>query len=495
MADKNLLINFGNISAIANILPTNANILSNAVSASTYNGTSTNTYNTSSINATQVYVPLNASTVTPTISTTTERTNILVSSSFVGAPPVLGGYRRVGSFATTASSVITLITNNRWFDSVFTQSDSIIKTINALKFSLASTNSVLLNKGILVVKSSSPIVLSVNTKIFDKSIPTSSLVPIDTVLNNSNILKLSSTSVGSNQAKTISPNIQDYVFPTDDVLGEANIDDDQTAWVDKVVQSLPISIDTYSVGISKPIITSYQILSNIGSLIDIVKASTYSASSLIIALIAKELNLFSSNTRLLSTLLRNVESLKVSQVSVIGSVSNSLGKLLLSQYIPNSTILLNSSKVLSSSSAPTFSLSYLITWGRVLNSTGITVSNTIVDAAKLINTTTNSVGSSVSYTPNILKFSNSVSISSTFYAPEKVLLSNNTTLTTNTKNMSKLDSSPLIPSDNFIGKVPSIFKVATATSADSGTGVSQGYFADPTYSETQDYVGTLYTLT
>jgi hypothetical protein len=131
----------------------------------------------------------------------------------------------------------------------------------------------------------------------------------------------------------------------------------------------------------------------------------------------------------------------------------------------------------------------------VLNSTGITVSNTIVDAAKLINTTTNSVGSSVSYTPNILKFSNSVSISSTFYAPEKVLLSNNTTLTTNTKNMSKLDSSPLIPSDNFIGKVPSIFKVATATSADSGTGVSQGYFADPTYSETQDYVGTLYTLT
>jgi hypothetical protein len=497
MADKNLEISFANISASTNYSNISANTsITNTIAGTPNSILTTNVYSNNILATSSTPSLLAGDSGYGTIAeSNSSDININISGVNFGNPAIPGLYKRNETPVITLSTVQTLLTFNRLYNSYYLSSSTVAKSTNKLRDSIAIPNSVLASKGINSVKVSQSTVLTTPLKLLQKGVIFSGYLPISSNTKNINAIKFSTVpiisfidtksfnksissnvpnlsilfvllatnlssitqaisfrSINTNLARTSNnilvgsslfnePNkgvlssitsasnilnyqaaktVQDFIYPTDDVLGDANIDDDQTAWVNKSLISIVPSISTH----------------------------TYSFSALKNSVILSNSTLFkTSNISTSSTILSN------SNISLIN---------ILRQIFPTST---------SNTLVTRFSLV-----GLLKGSATPSVDSTVFNTGKSVSSIQSIISVLVVKDISLLKLSLTPTNSNALKLVSRLSSSNSTQLSTNIKTNTKLTGSPTVPTDYAFS-------------------VSQSYFEDLTYLEVNTYVGVTTILT
>jgi hypothetical protein len=497
MADKTFNINFGSISANSTTPTITGNIpVQNTEASNPIVGILAKS-STVSVTAKHPSPAIGASALPATYSNIPDpKLKLFLNINGIDiSAPIQGAYKRADSVISVQDLISLLVTFGGSYSSSFLSNSSLSKSIGINKNTSLGVLSLVTQFNTI---KTIPEPVGVDSLI-QKSISstnTSSVLTPSLPLKLVSILKTNTLTSISNRTISVSKLLSDILVATDDVLGEANIDDDQTAWVDKVLFTINTITDRPLKSINKPFSNTYSVISTPLKLYGANKSSTYSASTFLTALIVIARTL-SSSSNILSGISSSSINLGKSSTTISSTLipTFNINRVNISDYLALSTPLNSVSKLLPNSIATTLSvLAYIITMGKNLDSFA-TAAATRTYLVNKISTSLVSALSSIPKSVNIVKPSSATGTSISTRSSNILKSSASPTNSTRVISTEKVSISTNTVSGVYAGKTPSIFKVATATSADFGTGVSQGYFADPTYSETQDYVGTLYTLT
>jgi hypothetical protein len=253
MADKNLEISFANISASSAVVNKVTNVTSTPVIATA--------------------TPVSVSAISPS-----NDININILGVNFGYPAVMGLYKRNDSSIITNSYILRSIGRPR--SSTYLVNSSILKNTGKLIGSSTFISSLNL-KTVSINKSSPAILVSTPLKFFERGTISISVLSISNNTKTPGLNKFSNINATSNILNyQVVKAIQDFVYPTDDVYGEANIDDDQTASVDKALLSSIGAISFRILNTSKTLPNSQVLsLSNNLKTTNITKTSAYLSNS------------------------------------------------------------------------------------------------------------------------------------------------------------------------------------------------------------------------